>query len=183
MPTARKSPVLGLTSERLTFRRLRATDVDAFHLLVTDPHIRRFMMDGQTMAREWTQRAVTASDDLFETHGVGLWLVFEKVDTQRTVGFCGFRVFDALGDEPQLLYAFPEQHTGKGFATEVTRALVEYARRAAGFVEVSAAVDQPNRASISVLEEVGFRRGGEVPGAFGRTLLFTWRWAGGPGDP
>ena len=96
---------------------------------------------------------------------------------------CGFRVFDALGDEPQLLYALPEQHTGKGFATEVARALVEYARRAAGFAEVSAAVDQPNRASIRVLEKVGFRRGGEAPGAFGRTLLFTWRWAGGTGDP
>ena len=182
MPATRKSPARGLTSERLTFRRLRATDVDAFHLLVTDPHIRRFMMDGQTMAREWTQRAVAASDDLFETHGVGLWLVFEMVDTQRTVGFCGFRVFDALGDEPKLLYAFPEPQTGKGFATEVARALVEYASRAAGFAEVCAAVDRPNRASIRVLEKVGFRRDGEVPGAFVRTLLFTWRRGGGHGQ-
>ena len=111
------------------------------------------------MAREWTQRAITASDDLFETRGAGLWLVFEHVETQHPVGFYGFRVFDASWDEPQLLYAFPERHTSKGFATEVARALVEYARRAVGFAEVSAAVAQPNSASIQVLEKVGFRRG------------------------
>ena len=114
MPAAPTSAVLGLKSEQLTFRRLGTADVDAFHLLITDPHIRRFMMDGQTMVREWTQRAVTASDDLFETRGIGLWLVFEHVDTQHPVGFCGFRVSDALGDKPQLLYAFRSGTPAKG---------------------------------------------------------------------
>ena len=93
-------------------------------------------------------------------------------------------VFDALHDgrgadlhpdDPELLYALTETHTGRGLATEAARALVACAREHAGFTTIVSAVDAPNTASIRVLEKVGFVETGRVPGAFGDTVLFTLR--------
>ena len=62
---------------------------------------------------------------------------------------CGFRVFEDLGPEPQLLYAFLEEATGRGYATEAARWLVARAE-GLGRAEVLAAVDAPNAASVSM---------------------------------
>ena len=158
-------------SKRLSYRRIRPSDLEAFHALIVDPHVLRFLLDGEMMSREWCAREIQTSAQLFERAGLGLWLLYEA-DGENPIGFCGFRVFEELGPEPQLLYAFTERHTGKGYATEVARALVTYARAGPGLRRIVSAADEPNAASIRVLQKVGFRRCGETPGAFGRTLIF-----------
>ena len=47
-----------------------------------------------------------------------------------------------------------------------------YAPDEAGFTSIVSAVDELNTASIRVLQKLGFRETGALPGAFGRTLLF-----------
>ena len=170
------------SSDRLSYQRLSASNVAQFHRLATDVHVRRYLMDGQAMAREWSNELVHSSDALFETRGVGIWLVSERNmenDRIQPVGFGGFRVFEELGREPQLLYALLELYTGRGYATEIARTLFAYARDEADFVSVTAAVDGPNVASIRVLQKVGFERCGEAPGFFGTTVLFTMETAPG----
>lgn len=164
------------SSDRLSYQRLTPSNVDRFHRLATDLHVRRYLMDGQVMTRDWSDEVVSASDALFESHGVGMWLVSESLSEHehaQPIGFCGFRVFEELGREPQLLYALVEAHTGRGYATEIARTMSAYARDEAHFVSVTAAVDGPNVASIRVLEKVGFIRSGEAPGFFGTTVFFT----------
>jgi RimJ/RimL family protein N-acetyltransferase len=163
----------GPTSDRLRYRRIRPADLETLHRLIIDEHIKQFMMDGQAMGRDWTRDVIAASDGLFASTGVGLWFVHIRRDAEQPIGFAGFRVFDAIGPEPQLLYALLERATGHGHATEIAHALTEYALSQAGFVEVKAAVDEPNQASMRVLEKAGFRRTGDMSGAFGRTILFT----------
>ena len=48
-------------------------------------------------------------------HGPGV----ARARTCEPVGFIGYHVFEDLGPEPQLLYAFLERVTGRGFATEL----------------------------------------------------------------
>lgn len=170
-----------LSSARARYRPLAAADLDALHALVTDAHIRRYLMDGETVDRAWCADAITASAALFARRGVGLWLVFaaaglelEVADPQAPIGLCGFHVFADIDPEPHLLYALLAPATGRGLATEIARALVAYARDVAGFAEIGAAVDEPNRASSRVLDKVGFRRAGACPGKFGATLLYRY---------
>jgi RimJ/RimL family protein N-acetyltransferase len=155
----------------LSYHRLTSSDIDRFHALCTDEHVRRYLMDGQVLPREWAAAEIRASSDLFEVERVGLWLVR---DDDEVVGFCGFRVFETMGPEPQLLYAFTERHTSKGLATAACRWMLELTREL-GWTRVTAAVDAPNRASIRVLEKCGFARSGVVPGELGHTFLFE-RW-------
>lgn len=157
-------------STRLHYRPLGQDDVDALLQLVTDTHVKRYLFDDETMDRAWCVEAIATSQQSFETIGLGLWLVY-PADSVSPAGFCGYWVFEELGPEPQLLYAFTSEHTCSGYATEAAHALVDVAR-AVGMSKVTAAVDEPNSASVRVLEKLGFEQTGTAPGAFGRTILF-----------
>jgi RimJ/RimL family protein N-acetyltransferase len=144
-----------------------ARHIDLFHKLCVDPHIRRFLLDGQVVDRDWARDALAKSAASTQHLGVGLWLTEHA---GQVIGFCGYHHFHDLTPEPQLLYALTEPHTGQGYATEMAEALVEKAW-ALGWSRVVSAVDAPNRASRRVLEKVGFTPCGTVPGTFGDTLL------------
>lgn len=157
-----------LRSPRLGYRRLTRRDVDLFHALCRDAHLKRYLLDGADMSRAFAAEAVEISDRLFQTDGVGLWLVERD---GGPIGFTGFRRFPELCAEPQLLYAFVGDHVGSGYATEAVTSMLSETRRL-GWSRVVAAVDGPNLASIRVLRKTGFRCCGRVPGNFGHTLLF-----------
>jgi ribosomal-protein-alanine N-acetyltransferase len=166
------------TSPRLTYRRLAPAQAAAFHALVADPHVRRYMMDGRLMEPAWSRAVIEDSERLFGSLGLGLWLVSERgQEDAGPVGFVGFRIFEDMHPEPQLLYAFVEAATGRGYATEASEALLRLACDPADptLAEIHAAVDAPNAASLRVLEKLGFERTGELPGAFGATYTFRWR--------
>jgi [ribosomal protein S5]-alanine N-acetyltransferase len=162
---------VSMSSARLAYRELGARDLDVFHALIVDAHIKRYLLDGEDMTRDWARAEILASSALFEKQGIGIWLVFESA-RDEPIGFCGFRVFPELDPEPHLLYALREEFTGKGYATEITRAMIDQTRSHAGLDRLITAVDEPNRASIRVLEKAGFRACGEGTGAFGRLLYF-----------
>jgi len=164
-----------LRSRRLAYRRLSSDDLDVFHELCLDEHVRRFLLDGQEMPRAWATDAIETSHRLFDSHGVGLWLLLLD---RLPIGFCGFRVFDELSPEPQLVYALRPPYPGRGLATEAAATMLEQTR-ALGWGRVVAAVDRPNVASQGVLHKAGFLGCGRVPGAFGDTLLFE-RFEGPP---
>jgi RimJ/RimL family protein N-acetyltransferase len=157
-------------SERLTYRPIGVDDVDAFHALVRDDHVRRYMMDGNLFPREWSEGHVHKSQALFASRGVGLWLAHDK-RTQELIGFCGFLVLPEVHDVPELVYALPGRFTGRGLATEMARAVIAEARRHAGFDEILASVDDVNVASLRVLQKLGFEPTGTQPGAFGTMRL------------
>ncbi|HYE85091.1 MAG TPA: GNAT family N-acetyltransferase [Vicinamibacterales bacterium] len=158
-------------SARLAFEPVSAQALDAFHSLVQDAHVRRYLMDGEVFPRDWTEARIHDSQALFERRAVGLWLVRDRASSEL-VGFCGFLEMPAVDPEPQLVYAMFERFTGQGYATEMAQAVIAYARHHAGFTNIVAAVDTPNERSIRVLEKLGFERTGTLPGAFGETIRY-----------
>lgn len=158
-----------MQSERLLYRPLDPGDLDAFHSLVVDPYVYRYLMDGQILPRAWSAECIRTSQELRQKRGVGLWLATLRADG-RLVGFCGFRVFEELHPEPQLVYALREEFAGHGVATEMARCMIADARRA-GFSDILAGVDAVNTASARVLDKLGFTRISTHPGAFGDTYL------------
>ena len=168
-----------MTSARLRFVAVSMATLDAFHILVVDPHVRRYLMDGQTFLREWSEARIRDSEALFERRAVGIWLAYERA-SDALIGFCGFVAFPALHPEPELVYALREGYSGRGYATEMARASIAHARAHGGFGDIVTSVDEVNRASLRVLEKLGFERRGCRPGAFGATLLL--RLAASPAE-
>jgi ribosomal-protein-alanine N-acetyltransferase len=165
-------------SRRLRFQPLGLADLDVFHAIVQDAHVRRYLLDDEIQTREWSEARIRASSELFAEHGIGLWLVSER-DTAEVIGFCGFLVIPALRPEPQLLYAMYEKFTGRGYATEMASSAIVRARNVAGFEAVYAGVDEPNLASRRVLAKLGFEVIATVSGQFGKS--FVLRLLGPPG--
>jgi RimJ/RimL family protein N-acetyltransferase len=144
--------------------------LEQFHLLVTDEHVRQYLMDGQVLPLSWSRDRIRNSDDLFARRGVGLWLAHDR-GTDTLVGFTGFLEDPASHPEPQLVYALFERWSRKGYATEMARAAIAEARTNQGFEEIFATVDEVNAASRRVLEKLGFTRVATSSGTFGDVFL------------
>jgi len=129
-------------SERLRYHPAEPASLDAFHSLVQDEHVRRYMMDGNVFPREWSADRIRQSQALFERRGVGTWLAYDK-NTNELVGFCGFQNSSGR-PEPHLMYAMFERFAGRGFATEMARASIAQARTQPGFAEIMAAIRPTN---------------------------------------
>jgi len=169
---ARTRKACHMMSERLEYRPVTAATLDDFHRLVQDDHVRRYLMDGELLPREWSEKRVRDSTALFERCGVGLWLAHQR-ESGDVMGFCGFLDIPSMHPQPQLVYAMFKRCTGQGYATEMARASIAEARRHSGFSTIVASVDEANVASVRVLEKLGFRRASRHPGAFGDALLFV----------
>lgn len=155
----------------MRYEPVNAAHVQALHALLVDPHVRRYLLDGAEVDEDFAAEVIRDSEALFESRGVGLWLLS---DGGAPFGFVGFRVFEDLSPEPQLLYGLVEAETGKGRASEAAAWAIERALEA-GFEAIEAAVDSPNLASVRVLDKLGFALTRRQPGPFGETLFFERR--------
>ena len=62
-------------------------------------------------------------------------------------------------DPPQLelLYGIAPEYWNRGFATEVSLAMMRYGFEVLGFERIDASTDAPNRASVRVMEKAGMK--------------------------
>ena len=167
-----------LVSPRLELRPFRAQDAEALYALFTDREVRRWLLDGEIVAREWVDREVAQSEARFAGGGCGLWTLREP-RAQALLGFVGFRHF-WNPPELELVYGLYPSAWGRGYATEGGHAAMAYAFDTLGFDEVKAATDVPNKASVAVLERLGFeewRRTDDGPEGtiFFRVAAARWR--------
>ncbi len=157
-------------TERLRLQPFALADEDALYAMFRDDGVRRFLLDGVLVERDWVRAEIESSARRFVEGGLGIYLARER-NGDHPVGFAGFRPFR----EPpvlELLYGLYPAFWGRGLATEMARAMLALAFDRHGLEVVDTAVDAPNVASVRVLQRLGFSVVGESPGAFGATLHF-----------
>ncbi len=144
-----------LTTRRLRWRRSRPADLDAFHALVSDRE-----MVKNTATWPWPpERAFTAARVApfpLENGLVGLV-------------FCGAELVGAMGVSAggaggEMGYMFARAHWGRGFATEIGRALLAEAFARYDWPVIEACAFEGNPASSRVLEKLGFTEIGRSVG-------------------
>jgi len=157
-----------LESARLKLRPCRMDDLPAVHQLWTDNHVRHFLFDDHAIPLDEARALIEDSLASFQQRGHGLWLVFTR-EPDDLIGFAGL-----LGPEasaPSLVYGIYPDYCGKGYATEAAHAVLRYGLERLRLPRVAADVDEPNTASVRVLEKLGLkRRGREI--VRGRPLLY-----------
>jgi ribosomal-protein-alanine N-acetyltransferase len=159
-----------IRTDRLVLRPLAPADEDTLYAMFRDDGVRRFLLDGKLVDRDWVRGEIKDSMRRFAEGGFGIFLAREPI-VDAPVGFTGFRPFR----EPpvlELLYALYPAFWGRGLATEMSRAMIALAFDRHGLDVIDTAVDAPNVASVRVLRRLGFSEVGQSPGAFGATLHF-----------
>lgn len=168
----------------LLLRPFVASDAAGLHRVLLDDEVKRYLLDGNEVERQWVDAVVEDSRAEFAAGRGGMWSIVRLgsvEESESVVGFVGVRDFF----EPprrQLIYALHPEAWGRGLATRAARRVLRFLFEELGWSRVEAATDEPNSASIEVLERLGFERflpkaPVEGGGAFGETLFFELRSA------
>lgn len=144
-----------LTTERLRLRPCQSDDLDSLHELWTEADVRRFLFDDRQISHSEARSFVAASATNFTERGYGLWLFFEH-QSDLIAGFAG--LLGSSQEPPSLIFGTRPQLWGRGYATEAASAVLRYAFDVLGIESAIADVDEPNIASIRVLEALGMSR-------------------------
>lgn len=109
----------------------------------------------------------------YRENGFGLWRVVSR-ETGESLGLCGLVKREGL-EFPDVGYAFLESAWSKGYAQEAAAATIAHARDVLGLKALAAITKPENKASIRVLEKVGFQfqRMIDLPGHDGPSTYFT----------
>jgi RimJ/RimL family protein N-acetyltransferase len=147
---------LVIETERLTLRRCTLED-SAFivELLNTEGWL-RYIGDRNVKTLSDAEEYIRAGPlHSYQVHGFGLCLVVEKA-SGHPIGICGLLKRDYL-EHPDIGFALLPQYAGKGYASEIAHATVQWGFQTFHFEQICAIVLPDNRASLAVLERLGFR--------------------------
>jgi predicted acetyltransferase len=99
-----------------------------------------------------------APDILFvcAAYGYGRWAAV-YTPTGKVIGFARLKYLEDLGEVDFLGFRFFKEHWGKGLANEASKVLVSYGFDTLQFKRIIGMADIENKASIRVLEKVGFQ--------------------------
>lgn len=93
-------------------------------------------------------------ENMYGFYEYGMWLVFSR-ETGKLIGRAGLE-HDELG------YMIAPELWNQGYATEVCRFIIDYARENTDFEELYCRIDEKNTASVRLAKKLGFTDSGHV---------------------
>lgn len=150
-----------IDTERCYLREMTLEDLDGLYEI--------YAQDGMTdyvepLYERKEEEAYTQAyiDNMYRYYGYGMWLVFDRF-TDQMIGRAGLNNQEIEGEIVlEMGYLIRTEYQGQGYATEVCEAILEYAKEALDFTEVSCMVDPHNQKSIHFLKKMNFQEGKEV---------------------
>jgi RimJ/RimL family protein N-acetyltransferase len=163
-------PLPPLTTERLLLRQRHADDVPAILAMNADPEVMRFVGDGSKPDPVEQERRVRERVDTDFGMGLGYWSVFPR---ERPDDYLGYVVLSPIPDSTdiELSYGLRRDAWGHGFATEASRAGLEFGFKVRELPEIVALTYPANLRSQRVIAKLGFESVG-IRNAYGKDLLF-----------
>jgi ribosomal-protein-alanine N-acetyltransferase len=143
-----------IVTERLELQPYVIDDVPAIHaVLYGDPEAMRLI--GGAVDLEETRRRIEGYISNQRSFGYAFGPVIERA-TGAIAGEAGLIPFGGEGPDVELGYAFGRAFWGRGFATEIGRAVLAEALGPLGLKRVVAVTKPANLASQRVLAKLGF---------------------------
>lgn len=139
---------MNLETKRLKLFPFQSSDLDLLHRTFTDSFVRKYLWDDEVIQVEQTQEILRINKQRFNDNNWGLWKVMIKPDYSYA-GFAGLWVFFDE-NQPQLLYGLLPEKSKSGYATEASRAIVDYAFEKLEFDYLIATCDTPHIDSRNV---------------------------------
>lgn len=140
-----------IETERMRLRMFRDSDLDGLAELFADPDVMRYVGNGQPCDRAEAKKALDSIVAHWERHAFGRWAVEDK-QTGEFIGYGGLR---SLFGTPEVVYHLARRHWGKGLATEMARASLEFGFQQRNFDWIVAVAKPANAASIQVMKKLG----------------------------
>lgn len=144
-----------LETERCVVRELCLDDLDALFELYADGEIDKYT-DSLYPYEEEKEFQRAYIENMYRYFGYGMWLVFSK-ETGKLIGRAGLEHREYHHEiELELGYLIGTQYQGQGYATEICKAILEYAKVNAGFGRINTLIEVGNVASERLAKKLGF---------------------------
>ena len=142
-------------TERLLIRQFTKDDYENYFILHGDPQVMQYIRPAED--REACDKRFEDTILNIPAHDyLGRWAVNEK-ESGRFVGCFVICPIPKQEDRIQLGYSFIPEVWGRGYATEASKAGVEYFHNQTPLTELYAVTETANTASENVLVKVGFQ--------------------------
>lgn len=148
-----------LTTTRCLVRETCEGDVDAFYEIYRDPCITEYM---EALFEDREQELAYTRDyirNVYEFYGFGVWTVCLR-ETGQVIGRAGLSYREGYED-PELGFVIGKAWQGRGLAEEVCRAILRFGEEELCSGRTIAFVQAGNKASVRLLEKLGFTARGE----------------------
>jgi ribosomal-protein-alanine N-acetyltransferase len=147
---------LPLHTERLILRPFADDDMERLLEVFGDPEVMRFVGRGVPLDRDGLAASQARVLEHWRRRGFGPLAVVERA-TGRLVGEGGLQLLEG-GPDVEVTYTLARSVWGRGYATEVAAAVLEWGFGRLGLRRIVGVAYPDNSASQRVLEKVGMRR-------------------------
>lgn len=149
-----------LETERLYLRAFEPTDVEALLQIWGNAEVTKYLPGGKPRTREQVEKKINTFIGMFEERGFGLAAVLRKED-DKLIGYCGIMPLADTG-EVEIAYGMGREFWGKGYATEIARAVLRHGFEILNHESIAAVVRPENIPSQHVLIKIGMQEKKEV---------------------
>lgn len=150
---------LPIETPRFFIRPFTLDDVEAMHVLYSDPEVLRFIPAPVSEDMEMSQKRVQRLMDYQKQYGFSFWAVVEK-NSGLVIGDCGLMPMEGKGPDIEIGYHFRRDRWGMGCATEAAAACLNYGFEELKLPRIVAVTFPENMASRRVLTKIGMREEG-----------------------
>ncbi len=140
-------------TDRCLIRELSLADLPALYELYDKPGMTDFVEPLYDYETELEYQKAYI-ENMYDFYEYGMWLVFSK-ETGKLIGRAGL-------EHNEMGYMIAPEFQNQGYATEVCRFIVDYARKNTDFEELYCRIDEKNVASVRLAKRLGFVRNGQI---------------------
>lgn len=144
--------MFSITTKQLYQRPWRSDDAGIVLMMYAKPNVMRWIPGG-LWDRGQTERFVARMIEAHERQDFCIYPVLLK-ESDRIIGHCGLNRLER-GPEVEIAYLFDEPYWGRGFATEITCAVLQRAFAVTDLERIVAVAFPDNVRSIAVMERAG----------------------------
>lgn len=178
-----------LHTDRLVLRPMTLEDLEEEAAMMSDPSVMRHITGGVPRRRERVVQSIERSTHYWRTLGHGIFCARTKggafvgdglLVPIRHSGVPAERHTDpdAFGPDIEVGYRLAQAQWGKGYATEVARAIVSFAmddEDGPNLERIIGVTNPENAASMRVLEKAGMTLVGETDAYYDTTVMLYER--------
>ncbi len=150
-----------LKSRRIEFQSMKTTDAEAIHEYASDEDVSRFIGWPLTQTLDETKSYVERMLQR-ELEGTFLYANIVLIDSGEIIGTALMFDFDKAANHAELGYVLNKKHWGKGYGTEVTEMMSDFAFDILKLHKLHARVTSANIGSSRVLEKNKFKLEGQL---------------------
>lgn len=149
-----------LTTERLTLRPLTLADAEALFDYFSKEEVMTYYDLAPFKSVDEAKDLIGIWNSRFQNDEGCRWAITLKEDTTLAIGTCGFHNLSKENNRAEIGYEFHPNCWGKGYATEVTKELIQYGFSTRNFRRLEAFIDPRHTASRKVLHKSGMETEG-----------------------